>query len=101
MSSLEVVSSSHVEMDEKQLGMELPAPLSVKVASGSSVGPDEPGDPGGTPGGSPDDGSGDGSGGNPGDGSEGSGQNPGENSGEGTGGSNASRAPRSFRAART
>ena len=46
VSSLEVVSSSHVEMDEKQLGMELPAPLSVKVASGSSVGPDEPGDPG-------------------------------------------------------
>ena len=42
VSSLEVVSSSHVEMDEKQLGMELPAPLSVKVASGSSVGPDEP-----------------------------------------------------------
>ena len=34
VSSLEVVSSSHVEMDEKQLGMELPAPLSVKVASG-------------------------------------------------------------------
>lgn len=93
VSSLEVVSSSHVEMDEKQLGMELPAPLSVKVASGSSVGPDEPGDPGGTPGGSPDDGSGDGSGGNPGDGSEGSGQNPGENSGEGTGGSNAKPSP--------
>ena len=93
VSSLEVVSSSHVEMDEKQLGMELPAPLSVKVASGSSVGPDEPGDPGGTPGGSPDDGSGDGSGGNPGDGSEGSGQNPGENSGEGTDGSNAKPSP--------